>query len=179
MQDDRQTESGRPALSGEDLADLYRKVRTYRYVYIIYMASAVLYAAASVSMTAQVPSPKAGAAIGTAGLIFGLFVVCAVFVARWAAFMPRTLKTRGLKSVGAMVQHIFYTLLFLLAAGESLGLVAVTLASAGGKPAWKMLMLCLWQVMVALVLTPDRSHWDRLLSVWDRTFEKGEPHAST
>ncbi len=178
MRTDKDTESGHPGLTGENLADLYRKIRTYRYVYIIYIASAVLYAAASGGMAAQVPPTGAAAAIGTIGLYFGLFVMCVVFVGRWAAFTPRALRARGLKNVGAMIQHTFYTLLFLLAAGESLGLVAVTLASLGGRPAWKMLMLCLWQVVVSLVLTPDRSHWDRLLSAWDRTFEKGDPHAS-
>ncbi len=163
-------------LTAEDLADLYRKMRTYRYVYIIYMASAVLYAAASAGMTAQVPAPPAAQAMGTGGLYFGIFVLAVVFAGRWAAFTPRAMRSRGLKDVRAMVQHIFYTLLFLLAAGESLGLVAVTLGSFGARPAWKLLMLCLWQVVAACVLTPDRSHWDRLLSAWDRTFDKGGPH---
>lgn len=152
-------------LTAAQLTDLYRKMRTYRYVYGIYVLSALLYAAAAVAM----PRGPAGRfPLADAALLFGLLVLVAVFLGRWLAFRPSALKARGLPRLEDMVRHTFLTLLFLLAAGESLGMVAVACASAGAGPAWKLAMLCLWQLLAGLVLTPDRAHWDRLLARWER-----------
>jgi hypothetical protein len=155
-------------LTEAQLTELFKKMRLYKFLFIIYVASAVLYGAAAVALVSRVPRSSLPLADGA--LIFGLLVVAAVFLGRWLAFRSSALRARGLESLEAMTRYIFVTLAFLLAAGETLGMVAVTAASMGGGPAWKLCLLCLWQLLVALVLTPERAHWDRLLGNWEATF---------
>lgn len=155
-------------LTEAQLIELYKKMRIYKFFFVIYVASAVLYGAAAVALASQAPRSPLPLADGS--LIFGVLVMSAVFLGRWLAFRPSALRARGLRSLEEMTRHIFVTLAFLLAAGETLGMVAVTVASLGGGPAWKLCLLCLWQLLVAFVLTPERAHWDRLLGIWEATF---------
>jgi hypothetical protein len=159
-------------LTQPQLIDLLKKIRVYRYAYWIYALSAVLYAAAAAALPSQVP--PASFPVADAGLLFGLLVMAAVFLGRWVAFRAATLRAKGLVRLEDMVRYTFLTFLFLLAAGESLGMAAVACGSVGGGPAWKLVMLCLWQILAGLVLTPDRAHWDRLLARWEREVAPGD-----
>ena len=96
-----------------------------------------------------------------------------VLVGRALLFTPRAFRRRNIEDASSAIGHIFQGLLFLLASGESLGLAAVTAAALGVSTAWEASTVCLWQVLVGLALTPDRGHWDRLLSAWDRAHGKG------
>ncbi|MGC8762844.1 MAG: hypothetical protein ACP5VN_04320 [Acidobacteriota bacterium] len=159
------------ALTERDLLDLYRKMRAYRWLFLVYAASAVLYGAAALALSGAAPVRRP--LLGDGVLAYGVFCVFSVLLGRHVAFRPRTLKARRLDSLSAMASYAFSTLLFLLAAGETLGMAAVAAASLGAWPPWKPGLLCLWQLLVAVVLSPERSHWDRLLSVWSRTFPEG------
>ncbi|MGA9751174.1 MAG: hypothetical protein WBS54_05270 [Acidobacteriota bacterium] len=155
-------------LKAEDLRELSRRISQYRLFFWIYVASAAFYAASAAALTAQTrPSPYP---LADGSLAFGLFALLVVFLGRWAAFRPSALRRLQLDSMQKMVRYIFFTWLFLLAMGESLGMTAVTAAALGAGPPWKMLLLCLWQVLAGLVLTPERAHWDRVLSLWQQTF---------
>lgn len=158
-------------LTDRDLLDLYRKMRIYRWLFAVYGVSAVLYGAAAVALSLTAPARRPLLADGA--LAYGLFCVLTVLLYRHVAFRPRTLAARRLESLSAMVSHTFSTLLFLLAAGETLGMAAVAVASLGAWPPWKPALLCFWQILAAGVLSPDRSHWDRLLTVWSKTFPEG------
>ena len=154
-----------------EILDLYRKMRAYRWLYAVYAASAVLYGAASLALStaSEVRRPWLGDAV----LAYGVFCAFAVFLGRALAFRPRFLRGRRIETLSAMVSHIFSTLLFLLAAGETMGMAALAAASLGAWPPWKPALLCLWQLLAAVVLSPERSHWDRLLSVWTRSLHEG------
>jgi len=158
-------------LTERDLLDLYRKMRAYRWLFAVYAASAVLYGAAALALSGA--SPERRPLLGDGVLAYGVFCAFAVLLGRHLAFRPRTLAVRRLQNFSAMVSYTFSTLLFLLAAGETLGMAAVAAASLGAWPPWKPALLCLWQILVAVVLSPERSHWDRLLTVWSRTFPEG------
>lgn len=154
-----------------ELSGLFKKMRGYRFFFWIYVASAILYMFSVLGMGGRVPAssfPMADAA-----LAYGVVCCLAIFLARWLSFRPAALRSRGIAGLGAMSSHIFFTLLFLLAAGESLGMAALMAASLGGRPAWKLVMLCLWQLALGVVLTPDRAHWDRLLTRWESTLTSG------
>ncbi len=148
-----------------DLKVLFRKMRTYRYIYFIYVVSAFLYAVACFGASPQYR--LAPAVIANLALGFGALAAGAVFMGKWLAFRPAALRRKGLTSWEDRVQYTFLALLFLLAAGESIGLVAVTAAAFGGGPGWKLTLLPLWQLLVSLLITPERAHWDRLLSRWE------------
>jgi len=160
-----------------ELLDLFRRMRAYRWAFWIAVASAVLYGAAAAALSSR--SPARVPWLADAALAYGAFAAGAVLLGRWMAFRPRTLRSRGLSDLGSMVHHIFLTLLFLLGSAESLGLAAVTAAALGAHPPWKPVLLCVWQILVSLALTPERSHWDRLLSRWEETFDEGVPHETT
>ncbi len=162
------------ALTQAQLKELFSRIRAYRIVFWIYVASALLYAAAAWALSLQ--APPAPYPLANLGLLFGAFVVAAILLGRWVFFLPSTLRSRGVGSLEAMVRHAFQSLLFLLALGESLGMAAVALAAAGAAPSWKLVMLCLWQIMAALTLTPEQAHWDRLLTRWGDTFPEGGAH---
>lgn len=164
-------------LTERDLLDLYRKMRTYRWLFAVYAASAVLYGAAALALSGSAPAPRP--LLGDGVLAYGVFCVFAVLLGRHLAFRPRTLAARRLESLSAMVAYAFSTLLFLLAAGETLGMAAVAAASLGAWPPWKPALLCFWQLLLAAVLSPERSHWDRLLTVWSKTFPEGGPNGPT
>jgi hypothetical protein len=155
-------------LTVEDLRELARRIGQYRLFFWIYVASAVLYAASATALAAQTPPSPYPLADGA--LAFGLFALLVVFLGRWAAFRRSALRRLRLDSMQKMVRYTFFTWLFLLAMGESLGMTAVTAAALGAGPPWKMALLCLWQVFAGLVLTPERAHWDRVLSLWQQTF---------
>lgn len=164
------------SLTAAQLTELFKRIRAYRILYWIYAASALLYGAAAWALARQTPpSPYP---LADLGLVFGVFVVVVILIARWLFFRPATLRARKADTLEAMVRHAFQSLLFLLALGESLGMAAVALAAAGAAPAWKLAMLCLWQIMVSLALTPERAHWDRLLTRWGDTFPEGGAHVA-
>ena len=153
------------ALTESDLKVLYLRMKTYRYIFWIYVVSGFLYAFAcfgSYPVERPIRIPLADIA-----LLYGVAGVLCVFIGRAAAFGRGAIKARRLESWGERVQYTFMALLFLLGVGESLGLAAVTVAAMGGGPGWKLLFLPLWQLLAGLVLTPSREHWDRLSSKWE------------
>ena len=160
-----------PPITEVELSELFRKMRIYRFFFWIYMGSAILYLFAVVGMGSSVPASHLP--LADAALVYGVLCCLAVFLAKWLSFRPAALRGRGIVGLKAMTSHIFLTLLFLLAAGESLGMAALTAASMGGRPPWKLAMLCLWQIAVGVVLTPDRAHWDRILTRWESTLTSG------
>jgi hypothetical protein len=162
------------SLTQAQLRELFKRIRIYRIAYWVYAASAVLYGAAAWALSREVP--PAPYPLATLGLLFGIFVVATILLGRWLFFRPSTLRARKLSTLEAMVRHTFQSLLFLLALGESLGMAAVALSAGGAAPSWKLLMLCLWQLMVSLALTPEQAHWDRLLTRWGDTFSEGGAH---
>ncbi len=158
-------------LTEAEVAGLFRKMRVYRLFFWVYAVSAVLYLFAVLGLPPQplaLPLPLADLALG-----YGALCAFAVFAGKWLALRPPALKARGLKDLHSAASHIFLTLAFLLAVGESMGMVALTAASLGAGPPWKLAMLCLWQLAVAAVLSPDHSHWDRLLTRWEATLKTG------
>lgn len=159
------------ALTEAEVVGLFRKMRAYRLIFWVYAVSAVLYLFAVLGLPRQpeaFPLPLADLA-----LAYGVICAAAVFLGKWLALRPSALKARGLRDLQSATSHIFLTLAFLLAVGESMGMVALTAASLGAGPTWKLAMLCLWQLAVAAVLSPDRNHWDRLLTRWEWTLESG------
>jgi hypothetical protein len=160
-----------------ELLDLFRRMRAYRWAFWIAVASAVLYGAAAAALSARAPARVPW--LGDAALAYGAFAAAAVLLGRWIAFRPRTLRARGVRDLGSMIQHTFLTLLFLLGSAESLGLAAVTAAAFGAHPPWKPVLLCFWQILVSVALTPERSHWDRLLTRWEETLDEGVSHETT
>ncbi len=158
-------------LSESDLAALFGKIRAYRVFFWVYAASAALYFFAVLGLGPQpqvTRLPLADLALG-----YGVACLAAVFLGRWLAFRPGALKAKGIKDLKAMSSYAFLTLAFLLAAGESMGMVAITAASLGAEPTWKLALLCLWQLAAGAVLTPDRAHWDRILTRWESTLTTG------
>lgn len=166
----------RPLTEGE-VAGLFRKMRAYRLLFWAYAVSAVLYLFAVMGLPPQPQTLRLP--LADLALAYGVLCAIAVFVGKWLALRPSALKARGLGNLSSASSHIFLTLAFLLAAGESMGMVAITAASLGAGPPWKLAMLCLWQLAVAAVLTPDRSHWDRLLTRWESTLDRGETHETS
>ena len=154
----------RPLTEGE-IAGLFRKMRIYRVFFWTYTVSALLYLSAVVSL----PPQPAVAPLPLADLALAYGALCAVAVAlgRWMAFRPKTFSARAGDSLTSAASHIFLTLTFLLAAGESMGMAALTAASLGAGPPWKLVMLCVWQIALGVILSPDRAHWDRLLTRWE------------
>lgn len=161
----------RPVTEAE-LADLFRKMRIYRFFYWICVASAVLYLFSVLGLRGQDPPPRFP--LADMALAYGAVCALAIPLGKWLAFRPRTLRSRGLSDMKAMSSYTFLTLAFLLVAAESLGMAAVTAASLGARPVWKLAMLCLWQLALSVILTPDRGQWDRLLTRWETTFATGE-----
>lgn len=162
-------------LTESEVAGLFRRMRVYRVLFWVYAASGVLYLFAVLGLppsTSASPFPAADAA-----LLYGALCGLVVFLGKWVAFRPAALKARALPNLAAASSHIFLTLAFLLAAGESIGMAAVAAATLGGGPSWKFVMPCLWQLAVAVVLTPDRAHWDRLLTRWESSFDGGRDEA--
>jgi hypothetical protein len=158
-------------LTEEEVAGLFRKMRAYRLLFWIYAVSAVLYLFAVLGLP---PQPQAlRLPLADLALAYGVLCTLAVFLGKWLALRPSALRARSLANLSSASSHIFLTLAFLLAAGESMGMVALTAATLGAGPPWKLAMLCLWQLAVAAVLSPDRSHWDRLLTRWESTTDRG------
>lgn len=158
-------------LSESDLRILYLRMKTYRYIYWIYIVSAFLYAFACVG-SSPVEKPI-HFPVADVALLYGVVGMVFVLIGRSVAFGRRAIEARRLESWGERVQYIFLALLFLLGAGESLGLVAVTVAAIGGGPGFKLLFLPLWQLLAGLLLTPTREQWDRLLSKWENVDQDG------
>lgn len=163
------------ALTEPEVAALFRRMRAYRALFWVYAASAVLYLFAALGLPASPIGPSFP--VADAALVYGALCALAVFAGKWAAFRPSALKARSLTDLTAASTYIFLTLAFLLAAGESIGMAAVVAATLGGGPPWKLVMPCLWQLAAAVVLTPDRAHWDRLLTRWESSFDGGRDEA--
>lgn len=158
-------------LTESDLKILYLRMKTYRYIFWIYVVSGFLYAFACFGIypvEKPIHFPLADIA-----LLYGVVGVACVLIGRRVAFGRGAIETRRLENWGERVQYIFMALLFLLGAGESLGLAAVTVAAIGGGPGWKLLFLPLWQLLTGLLLSPTREHWDRLLSKWESVDQDG------
>ena len=159
-------------LTAAEVAGLFRKMRAYRLLFWIYAVSAMLYLFAVLGLPPQPQTlhlPLADLALG-----YGVLCALAVFLGKWLALRPSALRARGLETLSAASTHIFLTLAFLLAAGESMGMVALTAATLGAGPPWKLAMLCLWQLALSVLLTPDRDQWDRVLTRWESTLLSGE-----
>jgi len=152
-------------LTESDLKILYLRMKTYRYIFWIYVVSGFLYAFACFG-TYPVEKPI-HLPLADIALLYGVVGVACVLIGRRVAFGRGAIEARRLENWGERVQYIFMALLFLLGAGESLGLAAVTVAAIGGGPGWKLLFLPLWQLLTGLLLSPTREHWDGLLSKWE------------
>jgi hypothetical protein len=154
----------KPLTDGE-LVHLFERMRQYRFVYAVYVLSALLYAASALALTLKAkPSPGP---IADGALLLGVAGTVAFFTAYWTLLGPRGFKSRAPRDVGKAADHVFFSMLLLLALGEGLGMAALAAASFGATPAWKLVLLCLWQVLLSALITPDRNHWDRLLSLWE------------
>lgn len=161
-------------LTGAGLVHLFRRMRQYRLFFWAYVLSCFFYAASVVAFASRVtPSPYA---LGDVALAAGLAAVGVILGSRWAMLRPSAFLARAGADLHRAVDHAFFSLLLLLALGESLGMGALTAASLGAAPAWKPLFLCLWQLLLCAVLTPDRAHWDRLLTVWETATQKEVTH---
>jgi hypothetical protein len=140
-------------------------MRQYRLFFWAYVFSCFFYAATVAAFALSVPpSPLP---LGDAVLGAALAAVGVIVFARWAMLRPAALRTRAGGDLAKAADHIFFSLLLLLALGEALGMGALTAASLGAAPAWKPMLLCLWQLLLCILLTPDRAHWDRLLTAWE------------
>ena len=158
-------------LTAAGLAHLSKRMRQYRLFFWAYVLSCFFYAATVAALALSVrPSTLP---LGDAVLVAGLAAAGVVAVGRWAMLRPASLKARAGGDLAKAADHIFFSLLLLLALGEALGMGALTAASLGAAPAWKPLFLCLWQLLLCILLTPDRSHWDRLLTAWEGSQREG------
>lgn len=158
-------------LTGAGLVHLFKRMRQYRIFFWTYVLSAFLYAAcvAAFALRAR-PSPYP---LGDGALAAGLVAVGVILGGRWGLLRPSAFQTRAGADFQKAVDHAFFSLLLLLALGESLGMGALAAASLGAAPAWKPMLLCLWQLLLCVLLTPDRAHWDRLLTLWENGQRKG------
>jgi len=152
-------------LTEEDVSALFRKMRVYRLFFWVYALSGALYFFAVLGLPTQ--PGVTGLPVADLALGYGVLCLVAIFLGKWLAFRPQAFRSRRLAKLGAASSYIFLTLAFFLASGESMGMAALTAASFGGGPPWKLAMLCLWQLAVAAVLSPERAHWDRILSRWE------------
>jgi hypothetical protein len=152
-------------LSDAGLLHLFQRIRQYRLLFTVYVLSAFLYSAGALALSlgrAAVAPPVADGA-----LLLGFVGSAACFAAYWALLGPGAFRSRAPADVGKAADHIFFSMLFLLAMGECPGLLALTAAACGAGPPWKLGLLCLWQVVLCGLVTPDRDQWDRLLSRWE------------
>lgn len=152
-------------LTDAGLIRLLKRMRQYRLLFTVYVLSAFLYAVSAFALS-QTTKPSAFP-VADGALLMGLVSSAAYFAAYWALLGPGAFRSRGPKDVGKAADHIFFSMLFLLAMGECPGLVALAAASFGAGPPWKLGLLCLWQVVLCALVTPDRDQWDRLLSRWE------------
>jgi hypothetical protein len=151
-------------MNAEEVGALFRKMRAYRLIFWAYTLSGVLYLFAVLGMPNQ---PTAGhLPFGDIALGYGVLCLVAIALGKWLAFRPSAFRARRLTELGPASSYVFLTLAFFLAAGESMGMAAVTAASFGAGPPWKLAMLCVWQLAASVLLWPDRGQWDRLLERW-------------
>jgi hypothetical protein len=140
-------------------------MQQYRLLYAVYVLSALFYAASALALSSRAVSSTYP--IADAALLLGLAGITAFLVTYRALLGPAGFRSRAPQDAGRAADHIFFSMLFLLALGESLGMAALAAASFGAGPAWKLGLLCLWQVLLSALITPSRSQWDRFLSHWE------------
>jgi len=151
-------------LTDAGLVHLLKRMRQYRLFFAVYALSSPFYAASALALS----SKAARSALTDAALLFGLVASSAFFTAYWALLGPSSFKARAPENLDRAADHIFFSMLFLLALGEGLGMAALAAASFGAGPAWKLLLLCFWQMLLSALITPDRNQWDRLLTRWEK-----------
>ena len=153
-------------LTDAELVHLFKRMRQYRFFYAVYVLSSLLYAASALALSPRA-TPSAHT-LADAALLLGLAGAAAFFAAYWTLLGPSSFKARALEDVARAADHAFFSMLFLLALGESLGMAALAAASFGAGSAWKLGLLCIWQVLLSALITPERNQWDRLLSRWEK-----------
>lgn len=158
-------------MSEDEVGALFRKMRAYRLIFWVYTLSGVLYLFAVLGMPPQ--PPVAHVPLGDLALGYGVLCLVAIALGRWLAFRPSAFRARRLTELGPASSYVFLTQAFFLAAGESMGMAAITAASLGAGPPWKLAMLCVWQLAVSVLLSPDKGQWDRLLDRWASSLPKG------
>jgi len=140
-------------------------MRQYRFLYAVYVLSALFYAVSALTLSLRAKPPAYPIADGA--LLLGLAGATAFFAAYRSLLGPHGFRSRAPQDAERAADHAFFSMLFLLALGESLGMAALAAASFGAGPAWKLCLLCLWQILLSALITPSRNQWDRLLSLWE------------
>jgi hypothetical protein len=152
-------------LADADLVHLFDRMRQYRLLYAVYVLSALMYAASAFALSMR--AEPSAYPIADGALILGLAGAVAFFAAYRTLLGPPGFKSRAPQDAARAADHVFFSMLFLLALGESLGMAALAAASFGAAPVWKLGLLCLWQILLSTLITPSRNQWDRFLSLWE------------
>lgn len=152
-------------LTDAQLLHLFERMRQYRFLYAAYVLSALFYAASAWALTLR--ARPSAYPIADGALLLGFAGTAAFFIAYRTLLGPAGFQSRAPRDAGRAADHVFFSMMFLLALGESLGMAALAAASFGAAPAWKLGLLCLWQILLSALITPDRNQWGRFLSLWE------------